>query len=84
MVTATPNTVIHPNCDAREAASVILASVKGSTTDSAITALARAYERRNTTLGRAVITHAGYQRYPIPEHFDAATATYTITLGRLV
>jgi hypothetical protein len=86
MVIATPHTVTHPNCDASDAAGVILANVRGVTLTDAITALARAYESESGSapIGRARITHTGYQRYPVPSHYDASTARYRITLGRLV
>lgn len=84
MVTATRNTVTHPNCDAREAAGVILANVKNATVTDAVTALARAYAEGSAPIGRAHITHAGYQRYPVPAFYDADTALYSITLGRLI
>jgi hypothetical protein len=82
MVTCTPNTVTHPNCGARDAAGVILANVRGVTMTDAVRVLARAESRGNAPIGRAEITHTGYVRNAA--HFDASTALYRITIGRLI
>lgn len=82
MVTATPNTITHPNCDAQNAAGVILANVKGSALPDVLTSLARAEKFGCWPIGRAQVTHTGYARNA--EHFDASTALYRVTLGRLI
>ena len=81
MVTATRNTVTHPNCDAQEAAGVILANVKGATPDDAVNALARAERTGNAPLSRGMVLHTGYARNA--DHYDASTALYRVTLGRV-
>jgi hypothetical protein len=82
MVTATPHTVTHPNCDASDAAGVILANVKGSALPDVLTSLARAEKFGTWPIGRAQISHTGYQRNA--DHYDASTAIYRVTLGRTI
>lgn len=79
---ATANTITHPNCDALETAGVILAHVSGSTVTDAAKAMARAYDKGSCPIGRAVVTHDGYQRNA--SVFDETTALYRVTIGRLV
>jgi hypothetical protein len=82
MVTATPHTVTHPNCDARDAAGVILANVKDAALPDVLKSLARAEKFGCWPIGRAQVTHTGYVRNAV--HYDASTAIYRVTLGRLV
>jgi hypothetical protein len=80
MVMATANTITHPNCDALETAGVITANVKGATVTDAVGVMARAYDRGSCPIGRAIVTHEGFQRNA--SVFDASTALYRVTLGR--